>query len=673
LTVLSVVVILCTILIVHAYSTILLASKKRAYIVEPGSLNMTLVVSYVTNSTKPLKTNVTVLLCDIFSFYCTSSSKKVTLYPNKSEIVHITVTVPYPSLFIALGQVSSTASLLAKVICVRDVKKDIVSYGDFLIADVSPPTNYTFSMFVKDAEYVIRWYLSHGIRIAPPCLGPPFVIMTYNLRVLGSGVLGVTMPQFLVLRNGTSIGCVWVVAVNSSMMAPPQLSIKDVVAHELFHSAQTYYMRNSTFLQYWRENWWTIEGGAIAAPYYVWNRTLFLSLLGWSRIWFYYRWYRYDPAWAWYVLYERCMRICMRSHGTWGACDSYCGDLSYLSYYIYAPLMWYIFDKEGLNSHTMQIIYGSPSPSASLFVQNLTYSAYRLFLRGFPPYPNLKIRPIYMNTTSGTFYVWYRAPLYIHPNIAEGHYRLYTNTHSIVAYLYQTDADTIVRIGNGSLVKVEKSTIILVLPKLEKEPLQYAIEQKIIPFKIAMLRSLVDCRIVLRTPTSFVIGKTQNIKIYLVNCTLMNGTITIIDENSSLLRIINVGTVRLSEGNVNVIYHNSTEVSLRIRLDKLVHKLLIGYITVHTYRKGTVNIETKYILSSTITGENISKTYVVTVSAMKVLACDFNRDGRIDVGDIVLGLRYLRENVSPPVPCDLNHNGRFDVGDIVLLLKYLAW
>jgi len=67
-----------------------------------------------------------------------------------------------------------------------------------------------------------------------------------------------------------------------------------------------------------------------------------------------------------------------------------------------------------------------------------------------------------------------------------------------------------------------------------------------------------------------------------------------------------------------------------------------------------------------------SKCYDVRITFVRFsgkLECDFNGDGRLDVGDVVLLLRILIGAYHSNVPCDLNHNGRLDIGDAVLLLK----
>ncbi len=51
------------------------------------------------------------------------------------------------------------------------------------------------------------------------------------------------------------------------------------------------------------------------------------------------------------------------------------------------------------------------------------------------------------------------------------------------------------------------------------------------------------------------------------------------------------------------------------------------------------------------------------------LECDFNGNGRLDIGDAILGLRILVGTYRSNVPCDLNHNGHLDIGDIILLLE----
>ncbi len=667
---------ICVTAIAHAYAKIFIAPLKRTYIVQPGTFKMGIAVRYVTNSSKPLNTTLVVYICDFFTSQCKSFKKNIVLYPNKTSLFFIDVEVPRPSYYIAIGNVKNIFTTLSKIVCVRDIKRDVVTYGPFLIAAVNEPENYTFSTFVSYVKYVVNWYLSHGIRIAYPCLGPPFVIMTYNLNVLGSGVLGVTVPQFYIFKNGTSLGCVWLVAVNMSMPSPTYEFLKDVIAHELFHSAQTYYMRNSTFLQYWKENWWTIEGGAVAAPYFVWKRSLFPSLLGWSRVWFHYRWYRYDPAWAWYVLYERCMRRCMIRQGTWWSCEDYCESLSYLSYYIYAPLMWYIFNKEGLTPTTMRTIYDSPSPATSPEILNLLYQAYVDYLRGFPPKPQLKVRPIYMNSTRFTAYVWYRAPLYVRINIAnKGHYRLFISTNAVRTYLYQAESGSISIIkGNNSLITVENGTTLLIVPRLEKMPLQYEIQQHIIPVTITLVRSLEDCKVMILTPPSLVIGREQKLIVYLENCTsLTSGIVKIVIREPSLAKIVGIEIPRMIKSNVKLDLLNSSTVILSLKFNGVPYReipLLI--IRVYSYHRGIENVLMSTILYSNKTGETLKRYIARKIAVSSYLYCDFNHNGKIDIGDIVLALRYVMRRVKPPVNCDLNGNGVLDIGDVVLLVRYMT-
>ncbi len=56
------------------------------------------------------------------------------------------------------------------------------------------------------------------------------------------------------------------------------------------------------------------------------------------------------------------------------------------------------------------------------------------------------------------------------------------------------------------------------------------------------------------------------------------------------------------------------------------------------------------------------------IKVSKYLECDFNHNGRLDIGDVVIALEILLGKRHSNVPCDLNHNGRLDIGDVVLLL-----
>jgi hypothetical protein len=53
---------------------------------------------------------------------------------------------------------------------------------------------------------------------------------------------------------------------------------------------------------------------------------------------------------------------------------------------------------------------------------------------------------------------------------------------------------------------------------------------------------------------------------------------------------------------------------------------------------------------------------------------DVNRDGLIDVGDIIYLLNYLFKSGPPPDPLDAGNatcDGAVDVGDVVYLINYL--
>jgi hypothetical protein len=53
---------------------------------------------------------------------------------------------------------------------------------------------------------------------------------------------------------------------------------------------------------------------------------------------------------------------------------------------------------------------------------------------------------------------------------------------------------------------------------------------------------------------------------------------------------------------------------------------------------------------------------------------DVNRDGTIDVGDVVYLINYLYRQGSSPVPDwvgDTNCDGITDIGDVVFLINYL--
>jgi len=64
----------------------------------------------------------------------------------------------------------------------------------------------------------------------------------------------------------------------------------------------------------------------------------------------------------------------------------------------------------------------------------------------------------------------------------------------------------------------------------------------------------------------------------------------------------------------------------------------------------------------------------VTMHVISYIRGDANRDGKIDLGDLVYLLNYLYKNGPVPVPLgsgDVNCDGQIQIGDVVYLINYL--
>ncbi len=201
----------------------------------------------------------------------------------------------------------------------------------------------------------------------------------------------------------------------------------------------------------------------------------------------------------------------------------------------------------------------------------------------------------------------------------------------------------------------------------------------VVPGVVRVVRSM--CKIVLTPVSTISVGSIGKIGIYLVNCSSAAGidlALTIVSNVTTLQPILKF--IKFEKGQFVTIVNGFVQVSIH---DNTIHiviagsrpcgmsRVLIGYVDVKALSSGTVTIVGNGTVS-TYSGEVIPVLVTpLTLKISKVLMCDFNHNGRLDIGDVVLALRTLLGTYHSNVPCDLNHNGKLDIGDIVLLLRKL--
>ncbi len=183
------------------------------------------------------------------------------------------------------------------------------------------------------------------------------------------------------------------------------------------------------------------------------------------------------------------------------------------------------------------------------------------------------------------------------------------------------------------------------------------------------------CRIEI-TSRSIVVGEIASIRIWLVNCPIAASLDLELRFNPHIINVINItpGPFKEAINDVFVTNINNTEGILAIAIAGTSpcneYRILVANVTI----KGIHIGETKFTPIKAVVSDIEGRLHKVAVTGgivrvVKLIECDFNHNGKLDVGDVVLLLKILLGTYHSNVPCDLNHNGRLDIGDAVLLLK----
>ncbi len=167
--------------------------------------------------------------------------------------------------------------------------------------------------------------------------------------------------------------------------------------------------------------------------------------------------------------------------------------------------------------------------------------------------------------------------------------------------------------------------------------------------------------------------ETKMINIYLLNCTFASGIALKLHYNSTILKI-----VKIIPGMFVTLTSGIPEKAIK---DDLISVVIAGTVPCNMQNITIVvlKVYAKNYGSFTFSGEgtvsdingNIYPAVIEGghITVLKYLECDFNHNGMLDIGDVVLLLKVVLGLIKSPVPCDLNHNGMIDIGDVVLLLK----
>ncbi len=155
-----------------------------------------------------------------------------------------------------------------------------------------------------------------------------------------------------------------------------------------------------------------------------------------------------------------------------------------------------------------------------------------------------------------------------------------------------------------------------------------------------------------------------------------NGDVIAINKNISGTKITCIHNLVIVFSNPS--YNNICRQTLFILNSnmRIIYKLILNptnsksYFDIgHVFVQNNTIYVAGYDYASYTWGSRID---IYSISINNILQCDFNHNGRLDVGDVVLLLRILVGTYRSNVPCDLNHNGKLDIGDAILLLKKLV-
>ncbi|NPA70214.1 MAG: hypothetical protein GXO26_05335 [Crenarchaeota archaeon] len=165
------------------------------------------------------------------------------------------------------------------------------------------------------------------------------------------------------------------------------------------------------------------------------------------------------------------------------------------------------------------------------------------------------------------------------------------------------------------------------------------------------------------------VGSTFNIGVKILNSSLTLQEVDLeVTYNTTMLKLVNVspgacgGSVSYSESG-STLYIEITGMPLTCIKGRSLVEIFFKAVKAGISK---INVTGTAKLASGAIATIAPAEGLVKVS--KYLECDFNHNGRLDIGDVVIALEVLLGKRHSNVPCDLNHNGRLDIGDIVLLL-----
>ncbi|NPA99788.1 MAG: hypothetical protein GXO10_00250, partial [Crenarchaeota archaeon] len=387
---------------------------------------------------------------------------------SPGKVVCVPVEVPISGLYVALmkaeteSETAYASRIIARVIAVNSTRDVIV--GDNIVVFAIDEPIYGLRTLYYIAKYAYDRYAHFGLTPARPCyIGRRLVITT---AALPSGILGIT--YFLSSRS-----CVLFIVINSYI---EDLNVlKHTVAHEMFHSIQTRYYNPLYFTS--REEYlrhlWLIEGGADAAPYFVWGKDVERDIIGYlyAPFWFisseYLRYsptYRYDPSNLLNRVYDNCIGN--------GGQPSTCFEDAYLYSYTYSPVVLYILHSLGLNPETMNILYSSYYPQSDSRVLKALHDAYLTYVNGYVFIDSALKPQMYSISNDSTFFVCTRAVRYLVLNgLSEGEYRFTyhcNTTCSIDIYMMNSANGNMIPLKNNTRIHVSPRTYFIVIGNVPK-------------------------------------------------------------------------------------------------------------------------------------------------------------------------------------------------------------
>ncbi len=219
-------------------------------------------------------------------------------------------------------------------------------------------------------------------------------------------------------------------------------------------------------------------------------------------------------------------------------------------------------------------------------------------------------------------------------------------------------------------------------------------EQYVIPVNVTLIPAVgvkhMNCTIYIQntiipavtTPNGTVIGYSYPIQVSLENCPYAAGLLLELQYNNSYINVTEV---------IPGSFVNYVSVSGVFRaLCNTTFNNTLGLISTLVAGVRACNLENVpllTIMARGIKGGNFTMTVkkaiialqngtVITATSVKggkievkiYPECDFNLNGRLDIGDVELCLKYVEFHIKPKIYCDLNNNGVLDIADCALLL-----